>query len=104
MTIIVNFLAGPCAGKSTAAGGLFNKLKVAGVQTEYVQEFAKTITWERNYEALKHQPYITGVQMYKQNMLLNLVDVIVTDAPVLLGLMYFANLIKKLVTHSKLSL
>ena len=89
MTLIVNYFGGPCAGKSTMAGGIFNKLKSVGYDVEYVQEFAKTLTWEKNYEGLKHQSYVTGVQMYTQNMLLNQVQVVITDSPILIGLMYY---------------
>lgn len=89
MTLIVNAFAGPGTGKSTFAGGMFNRLKSAGFNVEYVQEFAKTLTWEGNHEALKHQYYVTGVQMYTQNMLLGQVDAIITDSPIIIGLMYY---------------
>lgn len=40
-TIIVNLFAGPGAGKSTGAAYIFSKLKLAGIDCEYVSEFAK---------------------------------------------------------------
>lgn len=96
MTLIVNAFAGPGTGKSTFAGGLFNKLKTDGYNVEYVQEFAKTLTWEENWKALAHQSYVTGVQMYTQNMLLGQVEAIITDSPILIGMMYYNEPNKKI--------
>ena len=90
-TLIVNFFAGPQpgAGKSSTAAGLFNKLKAKHHNVEYVQEFAKKLTWEQNYETLKHQFYVSGTQCFMQDMLLNQVDAIITDSPIIIGLMYY---------------
>jgi tRNA uridine 5-carbamoylmethylation protein Kti12 len=88
-TLVIGAIGGPSAGKSTISGGLFNKLKTAGHNVEYVQEFAKTLTWEKNFEALKHQFYVSGVQSYTQDMLLGQVEAIITDSPLIIGLMYY---------------
>jgi nicotinamide riboside kinase len=96
MSLIVNSFAGPGTGKSTFSGGMFKKLKTAGFNVEYVQEFAKTLTWEKNFEALRHQYYVTGVQMYTQNMLENQVEAIITDSPIIIGLMYNGEKNKKI--------
>ena len=88
-TLVINAMAGPGSGKSTFSGGLFNLLKESGYNVEYVQEFAKTLTWEKNYEALKHQCYVTGTQQYTQNMLVGQVEAVITDSPILIGLMYY---------------
>jgi nicotinamide riboside kinase len=88
-TLVINALAGPGSGKSTFSGGIFNLLKESGYNVEYVQEFAKTLTWEKNFEALKHQCYVTGTQQYMQNMLIGQVEAVITDSPILVGLMYY---------------
>jgi len=88
-TLIIGAVAGPGAGKSTFSGGLFNKLKTSGINCEYVQEYAKTLTWEKNFEALKHQFYVSGVQSYTQDMLIGQVEAIITDSPIVIGLMYY---------------
>jgi hypothetical protein len=88
-TLIVNFLSGPGAGKSTMCGGLFKKLKSNNYNVEYIQEFAKTLTWEKNFLALSNQMYVSGVQSYTQNMLLGQVQAVLTDSPLLLGIMYY---------------
>jgi thymidylate kinase len=95
-TIIIGAVSGPGAGKSTFAGGLFNLLKESSYNVEYVQEFAKTLTWEKNHEALQHQSYVTGVQQYMQNMLIGQVEAVITDSPILVGLMYYDEKNKKI--------
>jgi tRNA uridine 5-carbamoylmethylation protein Kti12 len=89
MTLIIGLLAGPGVGKSTMAGGIFNRLKTDGYNVEYVQEFAKTLTWEKNWLALSNQFYVSAVQKYTQDMLLGQVEAIITDSPIIIGLMYY---------------
>jgi hypothetical protein len=96
MSLIVNFLSGPGVGKSTMAGGIFNRLKTNGYNVEYVQEFAKTLTWEKNFIALSNQFYVSAVQKYTQDMLLGQVDAIITDSPIIIGLMYYKENNKKI--------
>jgi hypothetical protein len=88
-TLIVNFLGGAGAGKSTQASGLFYKLKTAGYDCELINEYAKTCTWEKNWTALNNQFLVSAQQNYKQDMLLGQVDAVITDSPILLGLMYY---------------
>lgn len=87
-TLVVNLLGGPGCGKSTNAALLYGKLKNAGVNVEYVSEFAKDLVWEQRHKALSFQPYITTKQMYRQFRLLCEVEVIVTDSPIPIGLVY----------------
>jgi hypothetical protein len=71
------------------AGGLFNKLKTLHYNVEYVQEFAKRLTWEKNFRALEHQFYVSANQVYAQDMLCEQVEAVITDSPIILGLMYY---------------
>lgn len=87
-TIIVNLFAGPGAGKSTGAAYVFAKLKLAGIDCEYVSEFAKDKVWENNSEVFKNQFYITGKQSFKISRCFGKVDVIITDSPIALGALY----------------
>ena len=88
-TLLVNLYAGPGAGKSTGAAYIFAKLKMAGVDCEYVSEYAKDRVWQEDQFPLKHcQLYVTGKQCLKITRLLGKVDVVVTDSPIAIGAMY----------------
>lgn len=88
-TLLVNLYAGPGAGKSTGAAYIFAKLKMAGIDSEYVSEYAKDRVWQGDQFVLQHcQLYVTGKQCLKVARLLGKVDVIVTDSPIAIGAMY----------------
>lgn len=84
---LVNFFGGPGTGKSSMAAGVFSKLKFAGVTCEYVTEYAKELTWEKSSK-LKDQLYITGKQQQRIRSVGEQVDFIITDAPLINGLLY----------------
>ena len=87
-TTVINLFAGPGAGKSTGATYIFSKLKMAGIDAEYISEFAKDKVWEENDLVFKNQFYITGKQAWKIARCNGKVDVAITDSPILLGAMY----------------
>lgn len=89
--IVVNLFGPPGAGKSTAAAYIFSMLKMHGVNCELVTEFAKDKTWERNTEALSNQAYVFGKQYYRMSRCAEQVDVIITDSPLLLSIIYNNN-------------
>lgn len=94
-TLVVNLFAGPGAGKSTGATYVFSKLKMLGIDAEYVSEFAKDKVWEENGKVFKCQFYITGKQAYKIFRCNGKVDVLITDSPIALGAFYADNEILK---------
>lgn len=88
-TLIVNLYGGPGTGKSTGAAYIFSMLKMAGVDCEYVQEYAKDRTWQHDMFPLKKcQLYVTGKQALRIVRLDGQVEVIITDSPILLGALY----------------
>lgn len=86
--IAINLFSGPGSGKSTGAAWIFAKLKLAGVNAELVTEFAKDKVWERNEKALANQAYVFGKQYFRFSRLEGEVECVVTDSPLLLGVMY----------------
>lgn len=89
--IVVNLFGAPGAGKSTGAAIVFSELKKAGVNVELVSEFAKDKAWEHNNKALSCQEYVFGQQSYSLARCRDDVDVIVTDSPLPLSIIYNQN-------------
>jgi len=86
--IVVNLTGAPGAGKSTGATKIFSELKMLGINCELVGEFAKDKTWEHNLTALNCQEYVFGKQSYRLARCREEVDVIVTDSPLPLTIIY----------------
>ena len=87
-TLVVNLFSGPGAGKSTAAAGIFSNLKCRSIECELVQEFAKDLVWEKRHFTFNNQIYIFGEQHHRVFKLIGQVDVIITDSPTVLGVIY----------------
>lgn len=87
-TLVVCLYGGPGCGKSTTCAGLFAALKQEDVSCEQVLEYAKDLIWEGNKFKLEDQIYIFGKQNRRTNLVLGQVDVIVTDSPLLLSIIY----------------
>jgi hypothetical protein len=86
---VLNFYAGPGTGKSTTATAVFSELKQLGINCEVVFEYAKDATWERRGEKVfKAQEYIFGKQHFRMARVADEVDIVITDSPILLGLVY----------------
>lgn len=103
--VVVNLFGAPGAGKSTGAAYIFSRLKMLGVNAELVTEFAKDKVWENNTEVLSNQTYVFGKQHFRLSRCADKVDVIVTDSPLLLSVIYnksellgedFNNLVAKI--------
>ena len=90
-TIVVNLFGEPSAGKSTAAMDITARLKRKGINAEYISEFAKDKLYENNGEVFKHQEYLFGKQSFKRGRVKDKVQVMVTDSPLVLSIIYNQN-------------
>lgn len=88
LPVVINLFGGPCTGKSTGAAYLFSKLKLQGYNVELITEFAKEKAWENNAKAVSDQLYVLGEQSHKMTICQNDVDIIITDSPLLLSIIY----------------
>lgn len=89
LTRVLNFFAGPGAGKSTTTAQLFADMKKQNMNVELVTEYAKDLVWEdRMNVLLEDQLYITAKQARRMSRIANKVDYIITDAPLIQGLLY----------------
>lgn len=86
--LVANLLGAPGAGKSTGAAYIFSKLKMLGYKVELVTEFAKDKVYEENSEVFKNQAYIFGKQSFKLSRCRDKVDIIITDSPLILSILY----------------
>jgi len=86
--LVVNLFAPPGSGKSTMAAHIFAKLKWANINCELVTEFAKDLTWENRQKTLENQLYVFAKQHHRLNRLKEQVDVVVTDSPLMLSIIY----------------
>lgn len=87
-TYLINFVSGPGSGKTTMAALVFAKLKLEGFVCEYVQEYAKSLVWTKDFGTLNNQYYVSKKQSDLFKRMIGHVDFIVTDGPILNGLYY----------------
>ncbi len=90
--VIVNAFGGPGSGKSTACMDICQQLKKLGYNAEYVQEYAKELVYDKNWDLLDgseaHQFEILKEQVHRMDRLYGQADFIITDSPILLNSIY----------------
>ncbi len=82
---VINLFAGPGAGKSTTAAGLFHFMKLAHMSVELVTDHS--MSWERR-EVLPDQLSLFARQHRRIGGLKGQVDYVVTDSPLLMSAVY----------------
>ena len=58
-TFVINMFSGPGSGKSTLAAELYVYMKKKGYKVEFLQEYAKKLVWEKDYETLNNQQFVS---------------------------------------------
>lgn len=91
MATQINLFGGPGTGKSTTATGLFNRMKRKGFQAEYNPEFAKSLTYGKDYTRLKDQLLILATQHHPQWVMQGQLEYVIHDSPFVMGLTYLAK-------------
>lgn len=88
---VVNLFAGPGTGKSITCAALFAELKYRGHNTEMILEYAKDAAWEKRGEKLfRAQEYIFGKQHFRLSRVVDQVEFVITDSPILMGIAYMS--------------
>ena len=87
-TPVINLFGPPGSGKSLYASKIYSFLKERNIPCELVREYAKDLAWEGRHDELKCQFHVTGVQVWRVQSLVDKVDVIINDSPIMMGIMY----------------
>lgn len=89
MSLIVNLLGGPCAGKSTLAASLFAELKNQGICSELIAEYAKEWAWDGKKVKTIDEMIIYGRQLERERRFYERKNMIaITDRPMEMSLVY----------------
>lgn len=102
-TIVINAFGGPCAGKTTACWEIASELKKRGITCEYVSEYTKDLIYDGKMymldDTMFHQQMILCEQRHRLDRLLGKVNVIVTDSPLFLSIVYASDRTDEYITH-----
>jgi hypothetical protein len=85
---VINLIGGANTGKTCTALGLTYQMKRAGLRVKYVPEYAEDMVYEERSNILGDQLYILAKQNRRLHRLRDRVDWVVTDSPLLFGLVY----------------
>ena len=85
---IINIVGAPCSGKSTLACELFVKLKKNHTNTEYVNEFVKSLIWDERFDDINDQFYVAKKQYNIIKNVIKKVEYVICDSPLFISLFY----------------
>jgi nicotinamide riboside kinase len=85
---VINLFGGPGVGKTTVAMRVFTELNMKQIKIEYVDEYAKELTWNQSFKLMENQRMIFANQHQKFFRLKDTIDMVVTDAPLFNSIVY----------------
>lgn len=85
---VINICGAPNSGKSTLAAYIYAEFKSQGYNCELVTEAAKIAVYENTKYKIWNQPLIFGEQLQGLLRVVDDVDFIITDSPLILGIAY----------------
>lgn len=86
---VINLFGGPGSGKSGIAAGVYSKLRKQGISIELVREYAKELYYQERLKLmLEFQEVLYTEQNVRQQSLIDKVDYVITDSPILLSAVY----------------
>jgi len=85
---VINLYGGPGTGKSTTMASIFTEMKRRSISVEMAPEWVKLPVWAGENHVLEDQLYIFAKQNRMLRQLNGKVDFIITDAPLLLSMVY----------------
>lgn len=87
----INFYGGAGCGKSTIAARTFAELKVRGYNVELVSEYVKPRAYQGRFPRSHEQLYVFAHQQHREDELLDHVEAVVSDSPLLMNAAYSAK-------------
>ena len=92
MTKLINIFGGPGIGKSTVIAGLYHYMKLKHINVEIAHEVAKDYVWEEQLGILHNDQLLVFAQQHRRiYRLMNKVDYIIVDCPLLMCIPYIAE-------------
>ena len=83
-SLVVNLIGGPGTGKSILASEIFSNLKRNNVTCDVAWEYIKRKLREKALKVVQSQLYLFGKQQFQLFSMKDEVEVVITDAPLLL--------------------
>lgn len=88
----IQLFSGPGVGKSTISSGIFYNMKISGYNVEFIAEYAKGLTYSKDYTKLKDQLIVLANQYHKYYRTKNSnIDYLIHESPFLMSLAYFTE-------------
>ena len=86
--LLINFFGCPHSGKTTIMSGVYTLLKLHDIKCEMANDYPKEIMFEHRLSLLDKQYYIFSKQLKRIEDIYALTDIVLTDSPVLINLIY----------------